>query len=154
MARAEYTGKLFYVYLDSDRAWELIEQKTMGYNVDIDILYPEHFNTDKNKAKYTKIMNKLVMEGEQYNLLSGICEGYAVTSFGRVINTKKVNQVKVYFKTNDVIAHIRSTKIYLSTEFANNGWSFNINTIKHIYNENKWEYKQSMFNRLYHSSPR
>ena len=64
-----------------------------------------------------------------------------------------LGKVKVYFKNNDIIAHIRLTKYNLSTEFAKHKWPFNIDTIKHKYNENKWNYKQSMFNPLYHSNP-
>ena len=52
MARSDYKGKQFYVYLDSEKAWEVIEKRLMGYDIDVlDELYPEHFDTDKNAIK-------------------------------------------------------------------------------------------------------
>jgi hypothetical protein len=152
MATANYKGKQFFTYLDSDKAWELIEQKTMGYNVDMDILYPEHFHTDKNSIKYCEILDKLVMEEEQYSLFDSKCEGYAITSFGRVFNAKHINQVVVYFSRTEIKTTIRQDKINFATEFARLGWSFNINDIKRKYDENKWKYQKGGVN--YHMDPK
>jgi len=143
MATASYTGKLFVTYLDSDKVWELIEQKTMGYDVDVDDLYPEHFKTDKTAIKYEKIISKIILEGEEYKLLEDICDGYAITSFARIINVKHIKQVLVYISKRAIKTSVRYVKIDFATEFAKYGWSFNINDIKSIYNENKWDYKIS-----------
>lgn len=142
MSTAAYNGKLFITYLDGEKAWEMIEKKTMGYNVDMDDLYPEHFLTDKNAIKYEKVLNKMILEGEQYQLLESKCEGYAVTSFGRVINAKHINQVLVYISKRNVKTSVRNVKIDFATEFMKYGWSFNINDIKRAYDENKWKYRQ------------
>lgn len=141
MAITNYHGKLFYTYLDSDRAWELIEKKTMGYDVDIDELYPEHFQTDKTALNYQKVLDKMMLEGEEYKLLDDKCEGYAITSFSRVINAKHINQVLIYISRYNAKTSIRNVKIDFMTEFAKYGWSFNINDIKRRYDENKWNYR-------------
>ena len=142
MPNANYKGKMFITYLDSDRAWELIEKKTMGYDVDMDDLYPEHFQTDKTALNYQKVMDKLMMEGEEYQLLKDKCDGYAITSFARVINVKHINQVLVYISKHNAQTSVRNVKIHFATEFAKYGWSFNINDIKRRYDENKWDYRQ------------
>jgi len=141
MATAAYNGKLFYTYLDSDRAWELIEKKTMGYDVDIDELYPEHFQTDKTALNYQKVLDKMMVEGEEYKLLDDKCDGYAITSFAGIINAKHINQTLIYISKHNVRSSIRTIKIDMATEFAKYNWPFNINNIKRIYDENKWEYK-------------
>ena len=147
MARSDYKGKQFYVYLDSERAWEVIEKRLMGYDIDVlDELYPEHFDTDKNAIKYNKVMDKLVMPGEQYSLFEGKCEGYAITSFGRVFNVKHINQVIVYISKTEMRTTVRNIKIEFATEFMKNGWSFNIDNIKQLYDKNKWKYQRAGIN--------
>jgi len=113
----------------------------MGYDVDVDDLYPEHFQTDKTALKYHQLMNKMVLEGEEYKLLEDMCDGYAITSFARIINVKHIKQVLVYISKRAIKTSVRYVKIDFATEFAKYGWSFNINDIKCIYNENKLDYK-------------
>jgi len=121
MATAAYKGKLFYTYLDSEKTWELIENKVLGNNVDIDELYPEHFHTDKNAIKYQQVLDKMMLEGEEYVLLEGKCEGYAITSFARVLNVKHINQVLVYISKKGVKSSIRNIKLDCATEFMKHG---------------------------------
>ena len=141
MATAAYKGKLFYTYLDSEKAWEMIENKVLGNNVDMDELYPEHFHTDKNAIKYQKVSDKMMLEGEQYALLNDKCEGYALTSFARVLNVKHINQTLIYISKKGVKTSIRGIKMDFATEFMKYGWSFNIDKIKRVYDENNWTYK-------------
>jgi len=144
MATAHYKGKLFYTYLDSDRVWELIEKKTMGYNVDIDELYPEHFQTDKTALNYQKILDKMMLEGEEYKLLNDKCDGYAITSFARIINAKHINQTLIYISKHNIQSSVRGVKVHFATEFAKHNWPFIINDIKRIYDENKWNYRSPL----------
>lgn len=141
MATAHYKGKLFYTYLDSEKVWEMIEKKTMGYDVNDDDLYPEHFHTDKNAIKYKQILDKIVLKGEQYALLEGKREGYAITSFARIINVKHINQTLIYISKHHIKTSVRNIKIDFATEFMKYGWSFNIDKIKRVYDENNWTYK-------------
>ena len=141
MATASYKGPLFFTYLDSEKAWEMIENKVLGNKVDLDELYPEHFLTDKNAIKYQQVLDKMILEQEQYVLLNNTCEGYALTSFGRIINVKHINQVLVYISKHQIKCSVRNVKINFATEFMKYGWQFNINNIKRIYDENNWTYK-------------
>lgn len=141
MPTANYNGKLFYTYLDSDRAWELIEKKTMGYDVDIDELYPEHFQTDKTALNYQKVLDKMMLEGEEYKLLDDKCDGYAITSYARIINAKHINQVIIYISRYNAKTSVRNVKIDFMTEFEKYDWPFNINNIKRTYDKNKWNYR-------------
>ena len=138
MAVAEYNSRQFQVYLDAEKAWELIEYKAMGYDRDIDELYPEEFIIENNIQKYTDILNKILMPNEQYVFLDGLCEGYAITSFGRIINCRYGNIVTIYFTKNRLSVSIRGTKIDFAAEFAKHGWHYDMDKVKHIYNENKW----------------
>jgi hypothetical protein len=52
MAIPYYSSSMFITYLDGDKAWDLIERKAMGYDVDMDELYPEHFITEVTSVKY------------------------------------------------------------------------------------------------------
>jgi len=145
-----YTSEQFQVYLDPHKAWEIIEYKAMGYDRDIDELYPEAFLTEKKAIRFDRVIKQLLLPDEQYVLLPGICEGYALTSFGRVFNLELINQCVVYFSPNRLQITIRNNKINFATEFMKNNWSFNINDIRQLYINNKWNYqwngKQHYFN--------
>ena len=62
MGKPNYDSKMFCTYLDGDKAWLLIEQKVMGYDVNLDTLYPEHFLTEitSNLATTAMILPVLV----------------------------------------------------------------------------------------------
>ena len=147
MATAHYNSKQFYVYLDSERAWEVIEKRLMGYNIDVlDELYPDDWDDDKINTHYQSVLDKMLLPGEQHKLLSGKLDGYCVTSFGRVLNIKNPNQVIVYFAKDRISTSIRNVKIFLVNEFMNMGWEFNIDSIKRNYNKYKWKYQHSGIN--------
>ena len=140
MASAEYNSKMFYAYLDGDKAWELIERKAMGHNVDLDTLYPEHFITEVTSIKNEENIQSMLLPDEEYNLLSGDCDNYAITSFGRIFNAKYATQSKVYIAKDKITTNIRTTKIHFAAEFMKMGWPFNINEVKRRYDDNKWSY--------------
>jgi len=140
MARTEYTSKQFCTYLDAEKAWEVIEYKLMGYDRDIDELYPEHFLVEKQMIAQQELLSKLLMSGEQFKILENEYSGYALTSNGRVFNTKSGNQIVVYFKKDQIVVSIRSNRINLATEFMKYGWSFNIDEVKRLYEKNKWKH--------------
>ena len=141
MGITHYNSSMFHTYLDGDKAWDLIEKKLMGYNVDVDDLYPEHFKTEQTSLVYEDNLKSMLLEGEQYHLYDGMKDNYCITSFGRVINAKYKNQTCVYFGFNNISVTIRMIKFHMADEFMTYGWHFNIYTIKRIYDENKWEYK-------------
>ena len=147
MATANYNSKQFYCYLDSEKAWEVIEKRLMGYDIDVlDELYPEEWDTDKNAIKYKEVLDKMLFEGEEYTLLAGKIEGYCLTSFGRLLNVRYPNQVIVYFAKDRITTSVRNIKIYFAAEFMKMGWPFNIDEIKRKYNKYKWKYQKSGIN--------
>ena len=140
MGIPHYSSNLFYCYLDSNKAWEVIETKTMGYDRDVDELYPENFLTEKNMLNYDDKIKSLLFPDEQYHLFDSRCEDYALTSLGRVFNVKLMNQLSVYFQIESLVTLIRDTKFNIATEFTKHNWPFNIDNIKQLYNDNKWKY--------------
>ena len=52
MGKPYYTSSMFVTYLDGDKAWDMIEKKVMGQDVDLDDLYPEHFITEVTTKIY------------------------------------------------------------------------------------------------------
>jgi hypothetical protein len=131
----------FHTYLDSDKAWDIIENKVLGYDVDIDDLYPESFIVETTSLQYGINVQLILLEGEEYVLLEGDCDNYCITSFGRVLNCKYLTQNTVYFgKNNRVTTQVRSTKILLGKEFSKQGWTFNSNNIQQIYDKYEWRY--------------
>jgi hypothetical protein len=140
MATAEYNSKMFYTYLDGDKAWDLIEKKVMGHNVNFDTLYPDHFITEVTSIKNEEKIKSMLLPDEQYYLFGGDCDNYAITSLGRIFNAKYGTQNKVYIAKDRITTNIRSTKIYFATEFMKHNWSFDIDEVKRNYDKYKWAY--------------
>jgi len=140
MGKPNYDSKMFCTYLDSDKAWLLIEQKAMGYDVDFDSLYPEHFLTEVTSVRNEETIQSMIMPGEKYHMFEGDSDNYCITSLGRIFNAKYGTQNKVYIAKNKITTNIRSTKIYFAAEFMKQGWPFNIDNIKQLYDDNKWAY--------------
>ena len=140
MAIPYYSSSMFITYLDGDKAWDLIERKAMGYDVDMDELYPEHFITEVTSVKYLENILPLLFPDEQYHMFDGECNNYCITSYGRIFNANLVTQSKVYFGQEDIKVCVRLTKIHFATEFMKHGWSFNIDEVKRRYDDNKWSY--------------
>ena len=136
-----YNSSMFHTYLDGDKAWDLIEKKLIGYNVDVDDLYPEHFKTEQTALVYGDNLKSMLLEGEEYHLFDGIRDNYCITSFGRVINAKYKTQNCVYFASDKISVSIRAIKVWMADEFMTYGWHYDIDNIKQIYDENKWGYK-------------
>jgi hypothetical protein len=140
MATSQYDSKMFYTYLDGDKAWDLIEKKVMGYDVSLDALYPEHFITEVTSVRNEERIKSMLLPDEQYYMFSGDCDNYAITSLGRIFNAKYETQSKVYIAKDRITTNIRATKVYFAAEFMKQGWSFNIDEIKRNYDKNKWAY--------------
>jgi hypothetical protein len=135
-----YTSSMFVTYLDGDKAWDLIEKKVMGQDVNLDDLYPEHFITEVTSVKYLENILPLLLPDEQYHMFEGDCNNYCITSFGRIFNANLITQSKVYFALDNIKVCVRLHKINFATEFMKLGWSFDIDAIKRRYDENKWRY--------------
>ena len=150
MGLTKYKSTQFYCYLDSEKAWDIIENKVLGHEVDMDVLYPESFIVENTILQYEKNIQPILLSGEDYYLLDGDCDNYCITSYGRILNAKYLTQNTIYFyKNNRVITQVRSTKLLLAKEFKKQNWHFDVNQIQQIYDKHKWRYcKQKIF---YHS---
>jgi len=140
MGKPFYTSSMFITYLDGDKAWDMIEKKVMGQDVDLDDLYPEHFISEVTSVQNEDKIQLMLLPGEQYHMLEGNCDNYCITSLGRMFNAKYGTQNKVYIAKDRISTNIRTTKIHFAAEFMKMGWPFNIDTIKHDYDNNKWNY--------------
>ena len=140
MGKPFYTSSMFVTYLDGDKAWDMIEKKVMGQDVDLDDLYPEHFISEVTSVQNEEKIQSLLLPDEQYHMFGGDCDNYCITSLGRIFNAKYGTQNKVYIAKDRITTNIRSTKIYFTAEFMKMGWPFNIDTIKRDYDNNKWSY--------------
>lgn len=140
---AKYNSQQFQIYLDSQQAWDIIENKSMGYDRDIDELYPPHFISENTSIQYEKKLNTILLKDEKYALLDDKCSGYAISSYGRIINCQflKPKVIIVYFSNSSLTITVRGIKLHLVTEFTKHGWEFDIDNIRRIYNENRWSIK-------------
>jgi len=126
MAKCFFTSKAFSIYLDPDKAWEIIET---GRN--IDDLYPSHFKNEVTKATNEKILETILDEGEQYVLLEFTDWDYAITSYARIYNCKNKRFINP-MKTTDtnIFINIRQQSIDFKTIFQQQGWIFDMDVIK------------------------
>ena len=140
MGKPYYTSSMFVTYLDGDKAWDMIEKKVMGQDVDLDDLYPEHFISEVTSVQNEEKIQSMLFPDEQYYMFEGECDNYCITSLGRIFNAKYGAQNKVYFAQTRITTNIRTVKIYFAAEFMKQGWSFDIDEIKQRYDDNKWSY--------------
>ena len=131
---------MFVTYLDGDKAWDMIEKKVMGQDVNLDDLYPEHFISEVTSVQNEDKIQSMLLPGEQYYMFEGDCDNYCITSYGRIFNAKYGTQNKVYIAKDRISTNIRTTKIHFAAEFMKMGWPFNIDEIKQRYDNYKWSY--------------
>ena len=71
------------------------------------------------KSKFRKdVLDKFLLEGEEYVQLEGEQEHYVLTSYGRLINTYHIKQIKTLFSSIHNIYYLNSTimmKVSVST---------------------------------------
>jgi len=126
----------FHFYVDSEAAWECIENGKA-----ISSLYPDYFKPEIQDTKYHNHMKSILLPGEKYILLDDKMYDYAVTSYGRVINCIHGTQVFVYFRKENVMITMRSTKQDMQSIFKKQKWNFNVEEIINNYNKYKWKKK-------------
>lgn len=138
MTKNFYKSAKFKVYLDAEKAWEVIEYKAMGYNRNIDELYPDAFQTETISKGYNNTITEILVPGEKYDLLQDQWFGYAITSYGRLISLRHNKMLGVYVKTKDITTDLRNKKVKFSEEFKKRGWNFNIQNIINNYKTYEW----------------
>jgi hypothetical protein len=106
-------------------------------NLDISDLYNVPLIDDQFNEEYAKEVCK---EGEKYVRLEGNDEHFILTSYGRLINTHRGSQMQVKFTPNHIHAYSSSGKVDIHDIFLQNGWEYDIPTLKAIYKKYKWRY--------------
>ena len=102
----------------------------LSEDVDVQEIYSTKFNKE--------VADKLILPEEEYVQLEGDQEHYILTSFGRLINTLYIRQIKTLFSGIHNIYYLNSTiMLKVSLEFEKNGWSYNREKIrKHFIDNN------------------
>lgn len=91
--------------------------------------------------KFNKsVIKGLLKPGEKYVQLEEPLEYVALTNFGRLINTHKINQYSVRFSSNTIHVYVSHIKIVFEEIFVNEGWEFDLNTIVSNYKKYKWKH--------------
>jgi hypothetical protein len=99
-----------------------------------DVSYPvDEFNKE--------VVEQLLKEGEEYIRLDRYeAEQCVLTNYGRVINTKKINQYSVRFTLNYIHLYIRRDKVDFPGIFEEQGWEWDIGKIFCYYEKYNWRY--------------
>ena len=119
-------------------------------NQEIELLSNKIYNNlplsdDKDLAeiygtKFKKeVAEKLMLPEEEYIQLDGDQEHYILTSFGRLINTHAIRQIKTLFSGIHNIYYLNSTiMLKVSLEFKKNGWDYDREKIRKHFVDNNW----------------
>jgi hypothetical protein len=83
-------------------------------------------------------MESILVEGEQYTLLTGHFNDYAITSYGRAFNVLKNKQLKTWFERDNITIALRSVKHQFKDIFAANNWPFDKKHIRSLYKKYGW----------------
>tara|TARA_R110000851_G_scaffold7482_7_gene29009 strand:+ start:775 stop:1275 length:501 start_codon:yes stop_codon:yes gene_type:complete len=94
------------------------------------------------KSKFRKdVLDKFLLEGEEYVQLEGEQEHYVLTSYGRLINTYHIKQIKTLFSSIHNIYYLNSTiMMKVSVEFEKNGWKYDREDIRKRFVDNDWNW--------------
>lgn len=120
-----------YVYLDSDLAWEYIEN-----GKDLDKLFPDKWIT---KHKFPE---HLLIKGEQYKFLEDNLSDYAITSFGRIFSfaqsIPKSLMPNIYSFTVGI--QLRGKRVNIPNKMKEYNWPTTFEEIRYLYTKHKWPY--------------
>jgi len=87
------------------------------------------------------VLRKLLIQGEKY--VECPVEGYEhifITSYGRAINSHKINTLTPAVTSNNFIYYLGGTNVNSSQVFLMTGWHHDILKMISIFNKHKWNY--------------
>jgi hypothetical protein len=127
------------LYLDSEAVWEYIET-----GKDVDTLYPEEFDLDKNLQEYIKSAEEMLLPGELLYCYDGntiMFLNYGITSFGRMFNLKHKRPLIPYCSMGQsyFAYSIRNNIVKTNVEFNKLGWNHDVNEIIKHFDNNNWK---------------
>ena len=108
-------------------------------NNDLDLT--EVYKDDTVSNFKQDVVDNLIKKGEKYVRLPHDLDHVIVTSYGRLINTSRVNQYNIRLTPGSFVIYVSGKKIDLKKIFGDNGWYYDYDTIKGNYDKYKWKYQ-------------
>jgi len=131
----DFEEKAKYIYLDADKAWDIIERGLSN-----DLLYPEHMLIDDGFVKNEDWVKAMMTPGEEYTLIPHCEDDYLITSKGRVLNSKLKNVLRIYVNVDSMSTYIRYGTVQIKDLMEDVGYTFNYDEILDRYRTNKWKH--------------
>jgi len=105
----------------------------LSEDADVQEIYSTKFNKE--------VAEQLLLPEEEYVQLEGEVEHYIITSYGRLINTLYIRQIKTLFSGIHNIYYLNGTiMLKVSLEFEKNGWDYDREKIRKHFVDNKWSW--------------
>lgn len=123
------------IYLDGERAWEVIE-----YGLDNDVLYPKEMLYDETNIRNEDWLLASLLPGEEYACIGETGGDYVITSLGRVMNCKLKNVLRAYINYSNVTISIRYATMHIETLMKEHNYDYNLEEIVNRYIDNEWVY--------------
>lgn len=108
-------------------------------------LYTDVYTSDFNQ----KVVDSLIMKREKYVRLEGDLDHVVITSFGRLINTKRISQYSLRFTAGSIVCYVCEKKIVIPAIFEREGWEYNFNKILNNYRKYNWTFQDTTKYKFY-----
>jgi len=102
-----------------------------------DGLYPVSKTVDRFNQD---VAEKIVKKGEKWERLDSNAGSLIITSFGRLINTYTIKQLKPSITKNNVLIYVDGGSVRSSDLFKRFGWKHDMEEIKKKYREMGWRH--------------
>lgn len=83
-------------------------------------------------------LDRIMVEDEVYAPLEGLLDDYFITTFGRIISTRRMKTVKPNMFSNSINVSLRQEPVSLKKEFIRLGWIYSPSLIKEKYKQYNW----------------
>ena len=83
-------------------------------------------------------LDRIMVEDEIYAPLEGLIDDYYITTFGRIISTKRMKTIKPSIYTNSIAVLVRQELVNFKKEFIRLGWIYSPSLIKEKYKKYNW----------------
>lgn len=116
-----------------------IEEVHHYINNDLDLT--DLYKDDTVSSYRQDVVDSLLKKGEKYVRLTHDLDHVVATSYGRVINTSKINQYNIRLTAHSIVIYVIGKKIDLKKIFSDNGWDYDYHAIKANYDKYNWKYQ-------------
>lgn len=102
-------------------------------------LYTDVFKSDYNQS----VVDDFIKKGEKYVRLEGDLDHVVLTSYGRLINTKRITQYSLRFTQNTIVTYVCDKKVDMPAIFEKQGWEYDFKKILNKYKKYKWTFQDT-----------